>query len=95
MPATVVLHRTRVDEQRRVVLTRLGRDFRPRWSTELPLAELQNRWEMGAQLLLFGSDRSIAPGLAGVSENIVALRLQDGSSVTWNIQAEAPPGGER
>jgi len=82
----LVLHRTRLDAQGRLVLTRLDARLAEVWRAALPLAELTHRWEWPGHLLLYGS----APtggldGPRGHHEYAVALVLRDGASRGWNV----------
>lgn len=79
----VVVHRTRADAEGRLALTRLGPDLRALWNAALPYDELQNRWQLGDRLGLFGSFP--VPGETFGHEAIVVLDLKDGQVHTWDL----------
>ncbi len=84
----LVLHRTRLDEQGRLALTRLDDEFKPQWTATLPFHELHNRFEAPESLLLFGLVQETVKGVTGSSEHLVALNLADGKTQSWNVPAE-------
>lgn len=88
----LVLHRTRLDAQGRLALTRLDGAFRERWTTVLPFDELSNRWEMPGRLLLYGSRDDAPPGTSDRREALVALDLADGSWHGWRVEDERESG---
>jgi len=85
----LVVHRTRVDEQGRLAVTRLGPELRPAWSATLPFVELQNRWQFADRLVLFGSVAEKERAAVRHHELIAVLSLRDGSVRTWNINLES------
>ena len=90
----LVLHRTRLDAQGRLALTRLDGAFRERWTTVLPFDELSNRWEMPGRLLLYGSRDDAPPGMSDRREALVALDLADGGWHGWRVEDERESGPE-
>jgi len=88
----LVLHRTRLDAQGRLALTRLDGAFRERWTTVLPFDELSNRWELPGRLLLYGSRDAPGPDADGRGESLVALDLADGSWRGWRVGDERESG---
>ncbi len=90
---TLVLHRTRVDAEGRLALSRLDERFREQWKTVLPLTELNNRWEWLDRLLLLGSEQTGEPGRTYSQEIVVAVNPQDGKIGTWNVHRERSDGG--
>ena len=88
----LVLHRTRLDAQGRLALTRLDDTFRARWTTVLPFDELLNRWELPGRLVLYGSRDEATPGMSDRKETLVALDLADGSWRGWRVEDERASG---
>lgn len=76
--AVLILHRTRIDAQGRLALTRLDGQFREQWKTVLPYIELTNRWEFADRLLLMGAEVVMQRGVAMQVERILAVSLADG-----------------
>jgi hypothetical protein len=84
----LVLHRTRLDEEGRLALTRLDDKFQTQWSVTLPFHDLRNRYEAPDHLLLYGLVQETVKGVTGTSEHLVALDLRDGKMKSWNVPAE-------
>lgn len=84
----LVLHRTRIDEEGRLALTRLDDNFKPQWTATLPFHDLRNRYESPGHLLLYGIVQETEKGVTGSSEHLVALNLADGKMQSWNVPAE-------
>ena len=84
----LVLHRTRLDEEGRLALTRLDDNFQTRWTAKLPFHDLRNRYEAPDHLLLYGIVQETVKGVTGTSEHLVALDLRDGRMKSWNVAAE-------
>ena len=84
----LVLHKTRLDEEGRLALTRLDAELKQLWMATLPFHELQNRFELAEQLLLYGNVQSTQKGVTRWQEELVALDLRDGKTQRWNVQAE-------
>jgi len=74
----LVLHRTRVDAEGRLVLTRIDPQVREQWKAVLPYTELTHRWEWPDRVLLMGKQEIGKPGASKQRESIVAINLQDG-----------------
>ncbi|MBX3724336.1 MAG: hypothetical protein KF823_00270 [Xanthomonadales bacterium] len=89
----LVLHRTRLDTRGRLALGRLGADLAPLWETQLPLAELSNRWPLPATLLLYGHVDDAPPGRSDRRELLVAVDLSDGSWRGWEVGGDRAAGG--
>jgi hypothetical protein len=82
----LVLHRTRLDSQGRVALSRLGPSLAEVWRVTLPFAELTHRWEWPGHLLLYGSaPTGGADGPRGHHEYLVAVELRNGGLRGWNV----------
>ncbi len=86
----LLLYRTRLDEQGRLMLARLDSTFRPLWTTELPLREIGNRWELGERLLFYGSTPSLEQGISRWNEYLVTVDMQSGRTLAWDINGERP-----
>jgi hypothetical protein len=84
----LVLHRTRLDEEGRLALTRLDDNLKPKWTATLPFHDLRNRFESPGRLLLYGIVQQTVKGVTGSSEHLVALNLADGKMQSWNVPAE-------
>lgn len=84
----LVLHRTRLDAEGRLALTRLGADLREAWTATLPFLELTNRYEFPDRLVLYGAVPLTAKGVTRHHEFIVALGLRDGRGQAWNVTME-------
>ncbi len=87
-PGFLVVHRTRLDEEGRLALTRLDDNLKTQWTTTLPFHDLRNRFESPGGLLLYGIVQQTAKGVTGSSEHLVALNLADGKMQSWNVPAE-------
>lgn len=85
-PAGVlVLHRTRLDAEGRLALTRLDESLREQWTATLPIIELRNRYEVPGHLLLYGAIEMAEKSTRGWQELIVSLDLRDGKTQAWNV----------
>lgn len=82
----IVMHRTRIDAQGQLVLSRLGPQFEPRWKTELPITELLNRWELPGRLLMLGSAPPSVEDDERSHELLLSLNLDDGSLRQFDLQ---------
>ena len=85
----LVLHKTRIDEEGRLALTRLDDHFKTQWTATLPFHDLRNRFESPGHLLLYGIVQETKKGVTGSSEHLVALNLADGKMQSWNVAAES------
>jgi hypothetical protein len=87
----LVLHRTRVDDAGRLVLTRVDGEFRETWRRELPLAELAQRWELpDGRLLLYGSTPWRKGERSGIGEYLLRFDPRSGDYAAWDVVAGAP-----
>ena len=84
----LVLHRTRLDAEGRLALTRLDESLHEKWRATLPFLELGNRYEFPDRLLLFGAAQLTSNGVTQWQESIVALELRDGRTRAWNVTLE-------
>lgn len=87
----LVLHRTRIDAQGRLALSRIGPDFRAAaWTSVLPLQQLENRWQASpGQLLLYGSwDAAQQPGMSDSHEALLSVELGSGRWTGWDVGTE-------
>ncbi|MEO6970412.1 MAG: PA2928 family protein [Chthoniobacterales bacterium] len=84
----LVLHKTRIDEEGRLALTRLDDNFKTQWTATLPFHDLRNRYESPGHLLLYGIVQETEKGVTGTSEHLVALNLDNGKTQSWNVPAE-------
>ena len=84
----LVVHRTRLDEEGRLAITRLDDALKPQWTAKLPYHDLRNRFELPDRLLLYGLVQETKKGVTGTSEHIVSLDLRDGSFRAWNVPLE-------
>lgn len=87
-PGFLVLHRTRLDEEGRLALTRLDDQLKTQWTATLPYHDLRNRYESPGHLLLYGIVQETEKGVTGSSEHLVALDLRDGKLQEWNVAQE-------
>lgn len=81
----VVVHRTRIDAEGRLALTRVDGSFRPVWSTTLPCSELHSRWQWSDRLLLIGSGERVVKGSVARHEYIVSVAIADGFTLAWDV----------
>ncbi|MBI5256965.1 MAG: hypothetical protein HY855_10735 [Burkholderiales bacterium] len=90
----LVLHQSRVDLAGRAQLTRLAVDdglaLRSTWSTTLPFAELNNRWQFPDRLLMMGSAQQQEAGNARWVESLAVVDLASGRLQGWNLTDDAP-----
>ncbi len=84
----LVVHKTRIDEEGRLALTRLDDNLKAQWTATLPYHDLHNRFESPGHLLLYGIVQQTEKGVTGTSEHLVALDLADGKTQAWNVPAE-------
>jgi len=84
----LILHKTRIDEEGRLALTRLDDNFKRQWTATLPYHDLRNRYESPGHLLLYGIVQQTEKGVTGTTEHLVALNLSDGKTQSWNVPAE-------
>lgn len=85
----LVVHRTRIDEEGRLAITRIDdATLQPRWTATLPFQELRNRFELGDRLLLYGQITQTTRGVTRTGERIVSLNLGDGAVRSWDVEAE-------
>ena len=86
----LVLHRTRMDAQGRLALSRVDGTFnRTSWTATLPFTDLTNRWEVGEQLLLYGSWSEEKAGVTTRHQGLVSVDLQEGRWQGWDVGADA------
>jgi len=81
----LVVHRTRLDAEGRLALTRLDQTLREQWRATLPFLELGNRFEFSDRLLMYGAVQLREKGVTQWQEFIVALGLSDGRAHAWNV----------
>jgi hypothetical protein len=92
----LVLHRTRMDAQGRLALSRLDASFsKTLWTAVLPYAELSNRWENDSHLLLYGDWNAGQPGSSDMHEALLSLDLRTGHWNGWDIGEEAALAGSK
>lgn len=75
----IVVHKSRLDDDGTLVLTRLDAQLQPRWTHALPIAEIGHRWELPGRLLLFGSIVRNDGTHRRLDELLVSVDLDDGS----------------
>ena len=86
----LVLHRTRMDAQGRLALSRVdGTYARTLWTAVLPYDALTNRWYTGSHLLLNGNWSEIREGVTTRHEALLSLNLADGRWQAWDIGGDA------
>ena len=86
----LVLHRTRMDAQGRLALSRVDGTFaRTLWTAVLPYDALTNRWSVGSHLLLNGNWNEIREGVTTRHEALLSLDLANGRWQAWDIGADA------
>jgi hypothetical protein len=81
----LVMHRTRLDEEGRAVLTRLDETLHEKWSAKMPFIDLRNRFEFPDRLLMYGLVQVTEKGVTGSQECIASLDLRDGRTQAWNV----------
>ena len=86
----LVLHRTRMDAQGRLALSRVDATFaRTLWTAVLPYEAVTNRWAVGSHLLLNGNWSEIREGVTTRHEALLSLDLADGEWQAWDVGADA------
>lgn len=88
----LVVHRTRIDAEGRLAMTRMDEALKPRWSMRLPIQQLTNRFEFPDRLLLYGECQVTEKGVTGRHDFIIAIQLSDGSLRAWNVTLESEAG---
>ena len=87
----LVLHRTRMDAQGRLALSRVdGTYARALWTAVLPYEALTNRWSVGSHLLLNGNWNELREGVTTRHEALLSLDLASGEWSGWDIGADVP-----
>ena len=87
----LVLHRTRMDAQGRLALSRVDGAFaRTLWTAVLPYDALTNRWSVGSHVLLNGNWNEVREGVITRHEALLSLDLANGRWQAWDIGADAP-----
>ena len=87
----LVLHRTRMDAQGRLALSRVDATYaRTLWTTVLPYDALTNRWSVGSHLLLNGNWTEVSQGVTTRHEALLSLDLANGRWQAWDIGTDAP-----
>ena len=87
----LVLHRTRMDAQGSLALSRVdGTYARTLWTAVLPYDALTNRWSVGSHLLLNGNWSQNREGVTTRHEALLSLDLASGRWSGWDIGADAP-----
>lgn len=86
----LVLHRTRLDEDGRLALSRLDENFKTQWTAPLPLCPSTScvTAETPRVCSSLGIVQQTVQGGTSASEHLVALNLADGKTQSWNIPAE-------
>lgn len=89
----LVWHRTRIDDQGRLLLTRFGPDLVPRWQAELPLTDggtdlPVHTWHLGDHLVAYGAAQRVEDEVRRRDPHLVSVSLQDGKLSAWNLTAE-------
>ncbi|MEG2942291.1 MAG: hypothetical protein RR969_12030, partial [Thermomonas sp.] len=88
--SVLVLHRTRMDAQGRLALSRVDATFaRTQWTAVLPYDALTNRWYVGSQVLLNGNWNEVREGVTTRHEALLSLDLASGRWSGWDIGADA------
>ena len=86
----LVLHRTRMDAQGRLALSRVDATFaRTLWTAVLPYDALTNRWAVSSHLLLNGNWSETREGVTTRHEALLSLDLASGHWSGWDIGADA------
>ena len=86
----MVLHRTRMDAQGRLALSRVDGSFaRTLWTAVLPYDALTNRWSVGSHLLLNGKWDEVREGVTTRHEALLSLDLGNGRWQAWDIGGDA------
>ena len=92
----LVLHRTRMDAQGRLALSRVDATYaRTLWTAVLPYDALTNRWAVGSHLLLNGNWNETREGVTTRHEALLSLDLADGRLQAWDIGADAQMSGAK
>lgn len=85
----LILHRTRLDAQGRLAISRVDTSFtRTLWTAVLPYTELSNRWEIGSHLLLYGQWSDVKDGVTRHHEGPLSLDLATGQWRGWDVGAK-------
>lgn len=89
----LVWHRTRIDDEGRLLLTRFGPDLVARWQTELPLTDggtdlPVHAWQLDGHLVVHGVAQRVDDEVRIREPHLVSVSLQDGKLSAWNLTAE-------
>ena len=89
--SVLVLHRTRMDAQGKLALSRVDGAFaRTLWTAVLPYDALTNRWYVGSHVLLNGNWNEVREGVTTRHEALLSLDLINGRWQAWDIGGDAP-----
>ncbi len=89
-----VWHRTRIDSQGRLALTRLDEELKPVWRAELPLSESGignpvRTWTLPGHLVALGNLESEVDYISRREPHLVSVDLATGAVQAWNLEREA------
>lgn len=94
-PASVLVwHRTRIDREGRLALSRVGTGLQPLWRAELPLSESGTGnpvqfWVLPDRVVAMGNLETTVDGIHQRAPHLVSVALADGSWRAWDVSGEA------
>jgi hypothetical protein len=80
-----VAHRTRLDSEGRLAITRVDDALQEIWTAKLPIDVLQNRFSSGESILMYGMVQKTVKGVTRSEELITSLNLGTGAIQSWNV----------
>ena len=91
----LVWHRTRIDDEGRLALTRFSPELSPRWQVELPITDGGTdlpvlTWRIGDRLVAQGLRQDTVDHTRRRVPHLVSVDLSDGRLVAWDIANERP-----
>jgi len=89
----LVWHRTRIDDEGRLLLSRFGPDLVVRWQVELPLtdggADLPvHAWQLDGHLVVHGIAQRVDDQVRIREPHLVSVSLHDGTLSAWNLATD-------
>jgi hypothetical protein len=81
-------HRTRLDSEGLSAITRVDDALKDVWTAKLPFLELNNRFTVGENILIYGMVQKTAKGVTRPEELITSLNLSTGAMQSWNVTQE-------
>ncbi|NJM37882.1 MAG: hypothetical protein HC845_08535 [Akkermansiaceae bacterium] len=87
-PSIFILHRTRLDSEGLLAITRVDHTLKETWTAKLPIQELNNRFFFGESILMYGMVQKTEKGVTRNEELMTSLNLNTGAMKSWNVTSQ-------